>query len=380
MSDTLKINADRVNQAVDQIVFIDDHNSLNAHAESLIACTSIGLDTEFVRERTFYPKPGLLQLSDGQQIWLIDPITLAEDSAFQSLLSALLSNPASCKILHSVGEDFEVLELLCGQRPQPLFDTQIAAAMLGWPLQLRYESLAEQLLSIEFPGGLARNNWCKRPLPDTWLEYAAHDVIALPAMRAALENRLEQAGRLHWLHEDCRRMVELAGQKTAAVLRIRPAARLDDDALARLSALADWRDDQARSRDLPRSFILNDAVLMELARKRPQDSAALAKINGIHAGLIRRNAEEILNLLDQPIMDFQRPAELVPLTPAQQATIKQMQQIVRGLAEELEVEPPLIASKRELTRLVQTGKAEWLNGWRGELLADSFSEWTDRPS
>ena len=378
MSDTFKITTASVNRAIEQIILIDDHNSLGAHVEPLLACTSIGLDTEFVRERTFYPKPGLLQFSDGQQIWLIDPLALAGDPAFQSLLSELLSNPSGCKILHSVGEDFEVLEILCDQRPRPLFDTQIAAAMLGWPLQLRYESLVQELLGLQFPGGLARNNWRIRPLPDAWLEYAAHDVIALPAMRAALEKLLEKAGRLHWLHEDCERMVESASQPAAPLLRIRSAARLNDDALTRLNRLANWRDDQARTRDLPRSFILNDAVLMELAKKPPQDSSALARIDGIHAGLIRRHAEEVLGLLHQPSEVFQRPPELIPLTSAQQAAIKQMQQIVRNIAEQLNVEPPLIASRRELTRLVQTGNAEWLDGWRGEVLADSFSQWINR--
>lgn len=375
MSETLKISAAIVNRAIEQIILIDDHNSLNTHIEPLLACTSVGLDTEFVRERTFYPKPGLLQFSDGRQIWLIDPVALADDPTFQSFLSDLLNNPTSCKILHSVGEDFEVLEMLCGQRPQPLFDTQIAAAMLGWPLQLRYESLVEELLGLQFPGGLARNNWCSRPLPDAWLQYAAQDVIALPAMRVALEQRLEQAGRLHWLHEDCHRMVKSSSQATAPILRIRSAARLNDDALARLDLLANWRDDQARARDLPRSFILNDATLLELARKPPQDASALAKVDGVHAGLVRRHAEEMLALLGQPTTHFQRPPELVPLTSSQQVAIKQMQQIVRNIAEQLNLEPPLIASRRELTRLVQTGNSEWLNGWRGEVLADSLDQW-----
>ena len=331
-----------------------------------------------MRERTFYPKPGLLQFSDGERIWLIDPIALANQAQFKTLLAELLANPNQTKILHSVGEDFEVLHLLCGQYPQPLFDTQIAAALLGWPLQLRYETLAAELLGIEFPGGLARNNWCKRPLPDTWLEYAAHDVIALPAMCAELEQRLAETNRLDWLREDCQRSVERAAQSTRSVLRIRSAARLKDQDLAKLLRLADWRDTQARKRDLPRSFVASDAVLLSLVREQPGNEEEIATIDGVHRSFAQKYADQLLALLNETVTDFQRPPELLPLSPQQQSMIKAMQACVQACAQQLKVEAPLIASKRELTRLVQTGQVDWLDGWRGDLIGDQLNAILDQ--
>lgn len=349
---------------------VADPESLAAFLEVAAQRPRLGIDTEFVRERTFFPQPGLLQVSDGDTVWLIDPLAFDEDPGFRSGLAEWMSDAGRVKILHSVGEDFEVLELLCGEIPAPLFDTQIAAAMLGKPLQLKYETLAEEVLGVEFPGGLGRNNWLRRPLPDAWLDYAAHDVIALPALEQSLSAGLEAAGRLHWHTEDCARKVAQARETVDPVLRIRGAERLEDDALARLATLARWRDGQARERNLPRTFIAPDPALLEMARRNPKDADDLLGIDAFKPGQARRFGRELVACCGQPATDWIRPASFRPLEREERAEVKRLQDIVRDCAEALEVDPALVASKRELERIVRGERPEWLDGWRGEVLGD----------
>ena len=348
--------------------FLSEPDHVSRHAEKILSAPALGVDTEFVRERTYFPRPGLFQFSDGQQAWLVDPVALAGHESLQSLISTIMSSAEITKILHSVGEDLEVIDLVAKVRPDPLFDTQRAAALLGWPLQIRYELLAGELLGLEFPGGLGRNDWCRRPLPEAWLEYAANDVIALPDMRDALANRLEQAGRLDWLHEDCRRILERQNNEADPLVRIKGAAGLSDIELERLDRLARWRETQARQRDLPRGFVVADPVLLELARLDSPGDRALDRLATGRQRLGSRDRAAILEVLDTRARAFQRPAELKPLTREQRAQIKAMQGRVRNVAGELGVEPAVIASRRDLTHKVLGLPCPWLDGWRGELL------------
>ena len=331
---------------------------------------AIGVDTEFVRERTYFPRPGLLQFSDGEQVWLVDPVTLEGSPALASLVGAIMSNAHACKILHSTGEDLEVIDMVGHAEPSPLFDTQRAAALLGWPLQIRYELLARDLLDIEFPGGLGRNDWRRRPLPDAWIEYAANDVIALPRMREVLSEKLTRAGRLGWLVEDCRRILQRQHQVSDPVLRVKGAAGLSDEELERLARLVHWREEQARGRDIPRGFVIADPVVLQLARRKTPRQQDFDQFEGGRQRVGRRDQAAIMALLQAGPGDYQRPPELEVLTNEQRARIKEMQGRVKQIADELEVEPAVLASKRDLTRKVQGVDCDWLDGWRGELLND----------
>ncbi len=352
--------------------FIDEFAALEAHATEIEACSTLGIDTEFVRERTFFPQPGLLQVSDGNAVWLIDPVALGGDEKFVDRLAEWMRNPARVKILHSVGEDFEVIERICGTLPEPLFDTQIAAAMLGLPLQLKYETLAEERLGVAFPGGLGRNNWLRRPLPEAWMAYAAHDVIGLPELMDRLSDGLVRADRLDWHREDCARLVERARRPTDPLTRIRGADRLDDDALARLDRLARWRDDEARRRDLPRTFVAADPALLEIARRNPTDPSGLDGIDKLKPGAARRFGPALIECCRTPNAEFSRPPELQPLSRDDRDAVAELQKTVRAHAEALDVDPALLASKRELTRIVRGERPDWLDGWRGDLFGSDF--------
>lgn len=329
---------------------------------------AIGVDTEFVRERTYFPRPGLLQFSDGKQAWLVDPVALEGAPELENLVAAIMGNPGTPKILHSTGEDLEIIDMVGHSEPAPLFDTQRAAALLGWPLQIRYELLARDLLGVEFPGGLGRNDWCRRPLPDAWIEYAANDVMALPRMREVLSEKLEKAGRLEWLVEDCRRILQRQHLGSDPVLRIKGAATLSDEQLERLARLANWREEQARRRNIPRGFVIADPVLLALARQSTVKEQDFDQFDAGRQRVGRRDRLAIAELLSAAPGEYSRPAELKLLTNEQRSQIKEMQGRVKQIAEDLKVEPAVIASKRDLTRKVQGVDCDWLEGWRGQLL------------
>lgn len=356
-------------------LLIDQSTVLLEHAPELQSAQTLGLDTEFVRERTWHPQPGLLQFSDGETVWLLDPVKLDRDLLSETV-QPILKSADTLKILHSVGEDLDVLDLIAGALPEPLFDTQRAAAMLGHPLQLRYEVLAAELTGKQLPGGLARNNWRKRPLPEPWLAYAADDVRTLPQMQAALAHKLGQADRLEWLEEDCGRMLARWQLPVDPLERIKGAASLEDDALERLSRLARWRDETARQRDLPRGFVVPDPALMKAAQLDPELPGlrtALATIDRVP----RRWTDALCELLSAAPAPFQRPASLVPLSEGQRNAIKKLQSEVRYAADRLQVEPALIASRRDLTRAIQGDGADWLDGWRGDVLGSGFRDLLD---
>lgn len=325
----------------------------------------LGIDTEFVRERTFHARPGLVQISNGEQAWLLDVVALPHFPE----LGEMLADRTVCKVLHSVGEDLDVLQAVGGALPRPLFDTQIAAAMLGMPLQSRYENLVEAAFGVELVGGKARNDWCRRPLADSLLAYAAEDVAWLPALKERLENRLEHAGRLAWHREDCERIVAGAGNQPPALSRVKGAGRLDDQALACLQALSEWREDTADRRDLPRRFVLGDDELINLATAAAKNrlDTALGELSPRHRKRYGEAIERSLTSADSE--RFERPAWLDTLTPEQRERVKAAQQAVGTIAEELGIEPAVIASKKELTRLVRGERPDWLDGWRGNLLA-----------
>ena len=357
----VETSAAQADQAIRGATWLSAASALQAAAEQWQASPWLGLDTEFVRERTFYPRPGLVQVSDGQHVWLVDAMAEMPFSA----LAATLSHADTVKVLHSVGEDLEVLALLTNGHPQPLFDTQRAAALLGHPLQVRYEHLVEEVLGAVLPGGMARSDWCRRPLDESLLHYAAADVIWLPRLAEALAEALQARDRLNWLQEDCARMLEQAhGDPAPAIVRVKGAAGLDDEVLAIAAQLAEWRDRQAQQRNLPRSFVLKDEHLVALAKDGEEALRALpAPLQRQHGDALRAA------LATGPNSDFQRPLELQALSSEDRAAIKALQAKVLVLAEALGVDAAVLASKKQLTRLVRGERPDWLEGWRGPLFA-----------
>jgi ribonuclease D len=252
--------------------------------------------------------------------------------------------------------------------------------MLGQPLQLSFQGAVQWLFGIEIDKDHTRSNWCRRPLKAGQLRYAAMDVVPLPLMLETLRPRLEEVGRWSWLEEEVTRMRKVAAATTdpdRAYLRVRGGNNLDDTGLRALRALARWREETAQARNRARGFVVSDAGLMELARLRPATSAAIRAVEEVHPKAIERYERKLLALIaaaDNDRTPIHRPR---PLDNGQRQTLNRMRKAVKARAEALGVDPALLASRRELERLLRASAAgkpppERFLGWRREAITDEL--------
>jgi ribonuclease D len=324
----------------------------------------IGLDTEFVRERTFWPQLALVQMAVGDEILLIDPLQPGMPQA----LATILGDTRILKVMHSASEDLVALSYTCGVAPQPLFDTQIAAALAGVAAGIGYQKLVEQITGVVLAKGETRSDWLRRPLSDSQLKYAAEDVHYLFALHDALASRLQESGRTEWLAEDSRRLLENATQEEGERwphLSMRSAQFLDAPAQHRLLRLLRWRDIAARRSDKPRSWILDNEMAVALARTPPTDRAALGRWLDTQPKSPRKLADALWESLSTPLAD-EADAPLARATPDRdKAALRKLQDAVARRSAELGLPDGVLASRRYLEILLESG--QWpaaLSGWR----------------
>ena len=342
-------------------------NELDTLAQQL-PVAPLALDTEFIRERTYYPKLALIQLraSQGEE-YLIDPLALPSPGA----LAENLQGPA-LKIMHSPSEDLQAFEHGWKLLIEPIFDTQLAAALVGLGAGMSYQALVEALLEVHLEKGETRSDWMKRPLTDSQRHYAAEDVRHLHAMYELLEQRLVELGRRDWLTQDCARMVDNARDDSPDPnphLASRSAQNMGLEAQARLRRLLIWREMEARQRDLPRSWVI-DNQLVVLLTERPLTQAAFNALLDRHPRSPRRGRTALWEEIARPLTDAERdiPLAIAP-DPALRQTLKAMQAVVARHAEELNLPEGLLCARRHLEALL-THRA-WpaaLGGWRADIL------------
>ncbi len=337
---------------------------------SLDGASALAVDTEFMRERTYYARLCLLQLAARGRIALVDPLALTDLQP----LRALLTGTATVKILHAARQDLEVLLPLYDAVPAPVFDTQLAAALLGFPAQIGYGELVAKALGVVLEKGHARTDWARRPLSDEQLQYAADDVRHLEALREELAARLDARGRTGWHDEDCRALADASLYRTRpedAWQRFKGIERLPPAERAALRALATWREARAIKRNLPRGWVIADDVLRETARQRPATLAALAAIAGMAAGLVERSGRELLESVATARATDEPPA-LPPepkFTNEEMALLKRLQDRARAIGAELDIQPEVLATRRDMTALIR-GERDLpvLSGWRREIV------------
>jgi ribonuclease D len=352
-------------------LWIDDPADLAARLRA--APPRVGLDTEFVRERTWWPKLALVQVAlEGGDVLLVDALAPGMNAA----LAPMLADPAVLKVMHSASEDLVALQHACGVVPAPLFDTQVAAALAGVAAGAGYQRLVQDLLGIALPKGETRSDWLRRPLSAAQLEYAADDVLHLFALHDLLAARLAQAGRDDWLREDAHRTVAAAVDETPEPwphLAMRSAQFLDAPAQRRLLRLLRWRDAHARRADRPRSWILDNELATALARKPPADRASLQRQLEATPKSPRALGDALWAALETPLPD-EADAPLARADDRDKARMRKLQDAVAALSAELGLPDGVLASRRWLQALLDAradGTAAWpgpLAGWRRALL------------
>jgi ribonuclease D len=344
----------RIN-AMPDAIWIDRDDELPGLARTLASQPWIGLDTEFLRERTFFPKLCLLQLAAGGQIWCVDTLRIG---SLDPLMPALTASAAR-KVVHAARQDLEAVYLSTKRVMTPVFDTQIAAGCIGLKPQVGYAELVKTLLDVTVPKGQTRTDWSKRPLTREQLEYAADDVWYLGDVADHLSQRLRELEREHWVLEDCRALEDqelYEPDPAQAWIRLRGLAQLAPVPRARAKAVAVWREKLARARDLPRAWILPDAAIFSIAQ-----GAAPPLKDTLAASLL-----EALDGSSQEVSD-QEPSQDARPTPEQKALIERLGKVVDSRAAELDVGAEILAPRGELKALAMGKRdAHALTGWRRE--------------
>ena len=351
--------------------WIADDSALNALSARQTSGERLFIDTEFMRERTYWPRLALVQVNDGHGCHLIDPLATA-GPAMRALLQ---KRPL---VMHACSEDLEALRVGCALEPAEVEDTQIAAALCGHDLQCSYQKLVENLLGVSLPKTATRTDWLKRPLSDEQLEYAAHDVEYLPGLYNELCQRLEALGRMSWWQEECRRLVQDCQRITPTDelwRQVKGAAALDGPGRRRLRYLASWRDSCARERDIPRSFVIKDAELLLLAGRGARQRTDLAGL-GMHPSALRRFADDLLRVLaDAEHGDIPPPLPGMP-EPAVRDRIKRLRDHFSALAGQHQLAPEVLARRRWIEALARDPEQmpEPFTGWRATIIGDGLGE------
>lgn len=350
--------------------YIDTPGALLKLCAHLQDSAWIALDTEFMREKTYFPQLCLIQAANEKVVACIDPLRIDDLSP----LFDLLYQERIVKVLHAAQQDLEIFYHLNDGVPKPLFDTQIAASLLGYGDQVSYAGLVQNMLGIELGKTQTRTDWSQRPLAAEQLNYAADDVYYLGQVYLRLRSELTRRGRLDWLAEDFAALADAERYYThpeTAWLRIRGYARLRGVKLATLSALAAWREREAVSSDKPRRWIVGDEVLLDLARRMPDSLEVLSKVRGLNTAKINRYGGTLLATIAaaraMPRKNWPQLPDQVVTKPEQEPLLDALQAIIRLVAMRHEISPANLAGRRELEKLLSGSDIALMHGWRAAI-------------
>jgi ribonuclease D len=336
----------------------------------LQSAPAIGLDTEFLRERTYRAELCLIQAATADDATCIDPLA---EMSLTPLIPTLTGG--AVKVMHASRQDVEVLFPLAGL-VRPVFDTQIAAALTGLPAQIGYGELVRRTLGIELAKSHTRTDWSRRPLSAEQIEYALDDVRYLLPLKSSLEEQLDKLNRLPWLAEE---LSSLADAQTFTVnpeeawQRLKGLRGLDPGRTRLTRALAAWRERRAIDRNRPRGWILDDIALREIVMRVPRTLDQLAQLPEMQPGVVKNCADDILQMIaaaeipspPPPVMSRPRPS------PEQTALVRKLATLNQTIAQSLGLSPEILATRRDIEQLAEGNRnVAILRGWRRAVIGD----------
>lgn len=359
------------------IEFIDSPAQLEHFCTLLRGVDWIAIDTEFLREKTYYPKFCLLQVATGTHAACIDPFALETLEP----LTEILFEPRVTKVLHSGRQDMEIFYQIWNRLPAPIFDTQIAAPLIGMADQVSYAGLIQEILGVSLAKTHTRTDWSLRPLSEAQLRYAADDVIYLGAAYVALRGKLEALDRLGWLESDFAALLnpDLYDIKPAkAWQRIGGSQQLRTRQLAVLQTLAAWREETARKQDIPRSWMVKDEVLLDLARISPKSPEELRRIRGLEERTQKRYGNDLCQLIREAQNRTPEPLDVKARpprrSPEQEALLDLLNAVVRLRAAQHSLNPSVLAGRKDLEQLLdQPEESKLLQGWRKAMAGEELA-------
>ncbi len=353
---------------------IEDSATLANLCSRLAAKPYVVVDTEFMRENSYWPELCLIQIADDEEAAAIDPMAPGID--MKPLLDLLTENEEVLKVFHAGGQDIEIVYNLTGKTPHPLFDTQVAAMALGQGEQIGYSNLVDSYLGITVDKGARFTDWARRPLDTRQIDYAIADVTHLSKIFPRMLDKLRKTGRGLWLDEEMERLANPENYRNDPDLawqRVRVASR-KAEVLGRLKALARWRELEAQGKDLPRGRIVKDETLADLASNPPKKQADLGRVRGLSAAwagndiggrMMAALAEaQPMSASELPLRDDRKPA----LGKDGALVADLLKLLLKIRAKEINVAARLLARSEELEALAagQREKLPILEGWRFE--------------
>lgn len=353
--------------------FIQQQKDLEPILGQMGQCATYGLDTEFIKVDTLWPKLGVFQINVANQVYLLDGTTL-DLSAFWQKIFAAKQN-----IFHACGEDIDLIYHYAQQKNlDNVFDTQIALSFLGYGLQVSYQNALKMLLNIEIDKDQTRSDWLARPLSQEQLNYAANDVLYIMQLAQKIQAELVQKNLLDWVLEDCRHLTYEIGQQTAPEDLYQDVGnyRHSRRQLMQLQRLAVWRDELAKALNIPKSFILKNSSLMDLVEKNPRNPFLLAAVKDIRPNIVREYGKTILALLkDLPEPNLWPERLPRPLRASQQLS-EQIEQILANAVAETGIPKEVLMRKKWMNALHQhvlfksseETLPKYLLGWRYEYI------------
>lgn len=379
-----------MNSLNNEYLYIKQQQQLNEYCQLAKSAPVLALDTEFVRTRTLRSHLGLIQVFDGQQVALIDPLCELDLEPFWQLLS----DPSIVKVLHSCHEDLEVFKYYANRLPTPLFDSQIAGQFLFQGKVLGFGAMVAQELGVELDKGEARTNWLKRPLTDNQLHYAMNDVKYLLPLYHKLNDQLTAAGLAEYNLAEAKLKVEQkqADKNTEQLyLDFGNAWQLKPRELAVLQELSKWRLSVAQDKDLALGFVVKDATLFSIAQRRPSDINSMRNIPGVNPHEIRIHGNALLACVER---GKQIPQELCPVKvprltdyPTYKQSFKALKQAITQRAETLNVPVELLATKKQLNQWIKcvwqvpySEPSDFELSWRYQLLEPVLLQWSEQYS
>lgn len=368
----------------DRPIWISGDAALAEACQQWAKAPVLALDTEFVRTETYYAHLGLVQVALAGRCSLVDPLTISDWSP----LVEILENPAIIKVFHSLSEDAEVLLHSIGAKVAPVFDTQIAAALLNHDLQMGFARLVAAEFDVQLPKEATRSDWLQRPLDAVQCEYAAADVYWLEKLFDRLAPTLREQNRFDWVIEDSNRAAEdsLPTDPSVYYLRLRGAWKLKGERLLALQQLAQWRESEARARNVNRSRILADAEIIQIADSLPTSHTALGQLKGLHPRKVRLHGQAVLDILvEAKSAPRERWPSRVPgpLPVVQADLMRALKERLAQLAEQLAVPVEVLARRKQLEALVRSGSQgnyqlpPALQGWRQSLVAQPLVQYLE---
>lgn len=358
------------------MTLITTNAALKAFCDTLTDCPYITVDTEFMRERTYYAKLCLIQISGPDKEAVGVDVLAGEEELDLSPIWELFANQNIMKVFHAARQDLEIIYQLSGTLPAPLFDTQIAAMVCGYGDQVGYEALVNDICKAKADKSSQFTDWSHRPLTQKQITYALNDVIFLKEIYQSLKNRLDKKGRGDWVLEETNNLLDpnlyqFPPRDAWQRLKLRSPKPRD---LAVLRELAQWREEEAQKKDVPRGRILKDETLLDLTYQKPRTESELARIRGVSPDMAKgKFGRLILDAMERGIAIPDSECPLVvakePLPQRLTPVLEMLKMLLRIQASENDVAPRLIADSETLENYVRDPKSAptLTHGWRSEI-------------